>query len=370
MDIALAVFRLATAGGIERDAVRLAGILTARGHGVSIYTTEAGTLGQGLRIETIRRRGLTNHARMASFAADLSAAAGRHDLVVGFHKLPGLDVLFCGDWCFADRDVPAWRRLLPRYQTMVRLERACCGPGSNTLLLMLADPQAEAYRRAWSIPPGRIVVLPPTLDPRRLASPLPDGQREQWRRSLGVGPDTVAWLWLGLQPRVKGLDQAIRALALSPGAHLIVAGADPQKGQVQNALRQAQALGCRKRISTTGRVEDAALRRLFAASDLLVHPARLDVTGTVIVEALGMGLPVVTTENCGYSVHVRASGAGVVLPAAARPEAIAQAAAVSADVRRAWSASALAYVRQTDLTSGLQVAADEIEKRGPRRPSA
>ena len=43
-----------------------------------------------------------------------------------------------------------------------------------------------------------------------------------------------------------------------------------------------------------------------------MHPGPLT-TGTVILEALVNGLPVITTSACGYAKHVRAAGAGIVL---------------------------------------------------------
>ncbi|MGE0500056.1 MAG: glycosyltransferase family 4 protein [Rhizobiaceae bacterium] len=367
LDIAVAVFSQATGGGIERDFIRLARILAGRGHAVTLYTTAMGPIAEDYPVHLLKRRGLSNHARMAAFGSDVAAATrGRHDLVVGFQKLPGLDVLYCGDWCVADRAIPAWKRLLPRHRALMRLERACCGADAKTLLMMLAEPQADAYRRAWSVAPDRMVVLPPTLDRRRILAPAPDARRQEIRTSLGIAPDRVAWFWLGLQPRIKGLDRVIEALALSPRAQLLAAGLDLTKSSVRQALRQAERLGCADRVTLMGRMDDVALDRLFTACDLMVHPARLDVTGTVIVEALGVGMPVIVTANCGYSVHVAASGAGVVVPADATPAIMAEAASASADLRRVWSAAARAYVQHADLTTGLDVAADRIEEAGAR----
>ena len=95
---------------------------------------------------------------------------------------------------------------------------------------------------------------------------------------------------------------------------------------------------------------------------MLVHPARLDVTGTVILEALGAGLPVVVTGNCGYAPHVLDAGAGEVVRRDAAPEDLAAAASPSAAQRQAWSIAARDYVRRTDLTKGLDVAASIIEQ--------
>ena len=51
---------------------------------------------------------------------------------------------------------------------------------------------------------------------------------------------------------------------------------------------------------------------LFAA-DLLILPALDENTGTVILEAIVSGTPVLTTENCGYSNYVVESGMGHVV---------------------------------------------------------
>ena len=64
-------------------------------------------------------------------------------------------------------------------------------------------------------------------------------------------------------------------------------------------------LGLADRISFLGHRED--IPELMAAADLLVHPARHDTTGTVILEAVVNGLPVITTSTCGYAHHVEAA---------------------------------------------------------------
>jgi UDP-glucose:(heptosyl)LPS alpha-1,3-glucosyltransferase len=48
-------------------------------------------------------------------------------------------------------------------------------------------------------------------------------------------------------------------------------------------------------------------------SDLLLHPAYSENTGTVIVEALVHGLPVIASAVCGFSTHIRASKGGLVM---------------------------------------------------------
>ena len=51
----------------------------------------------------------------------------------------------------------------------------------------------------------------------------------------------------------------------------------------------------------------------LAAGDLLLHPAYRENTGTILLEAITAGVPVLTTNVCGYAHHVQQAGAGTVL---------------------------------------------------------
>ncbi|TPN81833.1 glycosyltransferase family 4 protein [Mesorhizobium sp. CU2] len=360
MEIAIAVFDLAKAGGIERDAARVGRALAARGHNVRLISTSSSPLADGIPLTKLRARGLTNHGRMTSFSRDLEAIVDRRkSIVVGFQRLTGLDVLYCGDWRVPTGFLAG---LMPRYRALRRLEEACCGPDSHTALLMLSQAQADAYRKAWSIDIGRITVLPPTLDPRRLIPSPTEQERLGLRRSFDIKDHQCAWLWIGLQPKVKGLERVIAALAMSRNARLLIAGVDPGDKRLGRLLERAGLEGYLDRITTLGMVDHDMLDRLFGACDVLVHPARLDVTGTVIVEALGANVPVVTTENCGYAVHVKSSGAGSVLPEHASPAAIAKAAAAAVESRASLTRLAHSYVAASQLTGGIQLAVAKIEE--------
>jgi hypothetical protein len=45
----------------------------------------------------------------------------------------------------------------------------------------------------------------------------------------------------------------------------------------------------------------------------MVHPAHNENTGTVLLEAIAAGLPVLATDVCGYAHHIKAAEAGIVL---------------------------------------------------------
>jgi glycosyltransferase involved in cell wall biosynthesis len=60
----------------------------------------------------------------------------------------------------------------------------------------------------------------------------------------------------------------------------------------------ATSLGLEARVEFVGEVPDVALRDYYATADVFVLPAtvRAEAFGTVLLEAMAMGLPVVSTE--------------------------------------------------------------------------
>ena len=117
-----------------------------------------------MTLEIIPVRGRSNHGRLAAFAEDAArATAGRFDVTVACHAIPGFDVIFCADPSRA-RPSPS-RRWLPRYATYARLEREAFATARLGRALLLAGRQAEAFARNTGAPRERLTVLPPTVDP-------------------------------------------------------------------------------------------------------------------------------------------------------------------------------------------------------------
>jgi UDP-glucose:(heptosyl)LPS alpha-1,3-glucosyltransferase len=358
--IGLAVFRLAPAGGLEQHALRLAAMLAGRGALVTILTTRAppGAPPKAVAIERVAGRGRTNHGRLAAFAADsATAAAGRFDRTVAFHAIPGFDAIFCAD---PSRAAPAGLRAwLPRYRAYAALERRALARADPVLLLSTA--QLEGFARNHPPARPRLRLLSPTVDRKRAAGAIAPLDKDAAREAMGVGPQDRVWLWMGLQAKTKGLDRALAALARAPDARLLVCGLDPAGRSGSAMVRLAARLGVGDRVRWLGFIDDPRLAQAAAASDLLLHPSRADVTGTVILEAMANGLPVITTAVCGYGEHVTAAGAGVVLTEPFAAGALDAALASAAPERLAdWSRRALAYAGRDELYAGLAQAADLI----------
>jgi UDP-glucose:(heptosyl)LPS alpha-1,3-glucosyltransferase len=367
MRIAFAIMKLFPGGGLQRDCVEIARHCRQRGHDVAIFTSykDESEFADDLAVMVLPIRQSANHRMLEEFAASFrwAAALQQFDLRVGFDKLTHLDVLYCADpsICLRMRREP-FRFLIPRYRTYRALERATFGPGRATSVLLLSHKQLNGYRQAWHTPPERLSLLPPTVaTARRRPEYRRNGVREALRADLGFAPRDWVWIAIGVQPHTKGFDRAIRALREFPSAKLLIVGLLERSTRAAAALAmRAKRLGLAHRVWFLGHRED--IPDLMAAADLLVHPARHDTTGTVILEAVVNGLPVVTTSTCGYALHVIAAQAGIVIrePFNAAAFAVALSAAKDAARRSQWSASAERYGAQSFLYDGRMRAAEII----------
>ncbi|MGD8452077.1 MAG: glycosyltransferase family 4 protein [Phycisphaerae bacterium] len=144
------------------------------------------------------------------------------------------------------------------------------------------------------------------------------------RTRLHLEPNTPVVLFAAHNFKLKGLAELIRAWSLpaagaTAGRHLIVAGRDRQGSY----RRLASKLGAAETIHFVG--ADLPIRELYAGADALAHPTWYDPCSRVVLEALSLGLPVVTTRHNGAAEVMQADHHGVVVESAADVPALAAA---------------------------------------------
>jgi len=316
--LAFCLYKYFPHGGLSRDMRRIAEEAAGRGHSVDIYTGAwQGERPEDATINVLDAGGFSNHGRAERFIRRLGprlSEAG-HDAVVGFNKMPGLDFYYAADGCFAARarrQRPRLYELSPRYRSYHRMEAAVFGPRSTARIMLLSEQSRLEYLAYYYTAEERLRLLPPTLDRVHRRGPLAPERRTELRTALGVGEQDALVLLVGSGLHTKGADRALRALAALGAdrrrrARLAVVG----KGRTGYYQSLARRLGVADQVVFTGGRDDVP--ELLRAADLLVHPARQENTGNVLLEALAAGLPVVTTANCGYAHHVREAGAGTIL---------------------------------------------------------
>ena len=360
-------------GGMQRTLLRIAEACVARGHQVDIHTGEwRGERPAGIGVIELDTRAVSNHAsndRLASAFAE-AAAGGHYDCLVGFTKIPGLDVYYAADPCYAARvaeSKPFYYRWGSRYRAFVRQERAVFAPGRDTELMLIAHQERAKYMHHYGTEASRFHLLPPGINRERLLAEDPAQARARLRAEFGLDERARVLLSVGSGFRTKGVDRAIEALASLPDGtrrdcRLLIVGS----GKQRVLASRAQRLGIGDQVVFVGTREDVAA--FYHGADALVHAARSENTGTVLIEAMICGLPVLVTGNCGFAFHVREADAGLVLAEPfAQPALNAALAELLTSRRRAdWAVNGPAYCRRTDLYSLIERAADVIIGRAER----
>lgn len=301
--------------------LRIAHDCAAAGHEVTIYTGEwRGDMpGAGIRVEILPSRGWLNHQRRQSLINAMLAAVKNApvDLVVGFNRMAGLDVYFAADPCYVQRahEERSWLyRLSGRYRFFSGVEKAVMDPQGNCHILLLTEREKHNFQRYYNTPDARFHLLPPFISADRMQLQDKAQLREKVRREFDFGKHDHVLLMVGSGFRTKGLDRAIEGLAALPlplrnTTSLLAVGQDNPK----SFQRLAKSLGMESRVRICAGRSDVP--QLMQGADLLVHPARRELAGHVLLEAMLSELPVLVTDVCGYAGHVKNAGAGVVLAA-------------------------------------------------------
>lgn len=368
MRLAFVLFHYFPYGGLERDMLAMARACVARGHQVTIYTQSwSGQKPENIPVVILPVRGLTNHGRAAKFARQFQKLRAQEmlDLVVGFNKMPGLDVYYAADVCFALKvyEERSWiYRLSGRSRQYLALERAVFAPSSKTQVLLISPAQLEPFQRYYQTPRQRLHLLPPGIRRDRVMPVDYSEQRQHWRAVFGLAPDSFLMLMVGSDFRRKGLARSIRALANLPEdlrqrAQLWVAGQDDP----QVFIKLAQSLGVREQLRILGARDDVA--QLLWAADVFLHPAHSEAAGAVLLEAMVAGLPVIATDVCGYASYINERQMGEVLPLESVDRFL-----VNAIVRIAeqnpelWRDRGRAFTQQCDIFSMKERALEIIER--------
>jgi UDP-glucose:(heptosyl)LPS alpha-1,3-glucosyltransferase len=356
MKLAMLIYRYFPYGGQQRDFMQILNRVLAAGHQVDIYCLQwQGELPAGAVVHKVPVSAFSRHTLYQRFSDWVSTVIQRDpvDLVVGFSKMPGLDVYYAADPCFAARMARESRwltRLLPRYRHFCNYERAVFAEHSKTEVLLLSPQQQQDFSSHYPGCRQRLHLLPPGISPDRCLPDNPALIRQQFRAANGFTDEHKVALLVGSGFRVKGVDRAIRAVAALPPqlrqqTRLLIVG----QGKTAGYLRLARRLQVGEQVIFAGARDDVP--HFMLGADLLLHPAYYESAGYTLIEAILHGLPVLTTDTCGYAFHVRQAAAGQLCPSPFQQKdlnARLHEMLISSDAV-AWRANALAYSGTVDL---------------------
>ena len=184
------------------------------------------------------------------------------------------------------------------------------------LLIASTADEADELVNAYGADPEHVCVVPAGVD---LATFQPL-DRTDARRKIGY-PRGRLLLFVGRLERLKGVELAIRALALlrdrdHDDVRLIVLGEDSREGDESEKERLkeiATQLAVRDRVDFVGSVAHHELPYFYAAADACVMPSYSESFGLVGLEAQACGCPVVASAVPGLRSVVRDGVSGYLI---------------------------------------------------------
>ncbi len=314
MKIALVILHADPArGGAERYTIDLAAGLARRGHDVSILASSFAELPAAVSGITMRATGMIRVGRYIRFLNSVDAAmhSGGYDIVHAMLPVRRCDVYHP----HAGIAVEAIKRGHLKHRKRISQTIAGCGNQLNLrrqrfgavekelltgndspmVLCLSGKIQSTVQQYYPNLPVDRLVVLFNSVDLNRFDPTNAAGKREQLRQKFGFSSDDIVGLMLAQDFERKGLRQAIEAIAKVQRSNVRLLVAGRQDPTVYKQL--AQSLGVADRVHFNGPTDDPVA--FYAAADFFVLPTRADPCSLVVLEALAMGVPVISTSANG-----------------------------------------------------------------------
>jgi len=177
------------------------------------------------------------------------------------------------------------------------------------LLIASTPDEAADLSLVYGADPGRVFVVPPGVD-LSMFQPI---DRTEARRKIGYRSERLL-LFVGRLERLKGVDVAIRALALlrdrsHDDVRLLILGEDSPRSDEESEKERLKAIaaaeGVQDRVDFLGSVAHHELPFFYSAADVCVMPSYSESFGLVGLEAQACGTPVVGSDVTGLRSVLR-----------------------------------------------------------------
>jgi UDP-glucose:(heptosyl)LPS alpha-1,3-glucosyltransferase len=148
----------------------------------------------------------------------------------------------------------------------------------------------------YNVDPSKIEVIHNGVEWKELETPFLSWEKKE--------SDVLQLLFVGNGFRRKGLDPLLEALSKTKNVHLSVVGKDKHLGRYE---AKAEKLGLGERVRFFGPVKEVLPHYLLA--DALIIPSFYDPFANVTLEALSLGLKVISSKgNGGHEILTEQNG--------------------------------------------------------------
>ncbi|UGA39519.1 glycosyltransferase [Chromobacterium haemolyticum] len=227
------------------------------------------------------------------------------DLVQSHERIPGCHVFRAGDgvhaaWLDARLEgAPWWRRLStfcnPYHHFMLRTERAMFQHPALRAVICNSELVRDDVMGRFGVDPRRCTVIRNGVD-SDFFNQSGGGARAAGSaaRAIRHSTDSAGVGLCGLRLRAQGRGAGVARHRAPCPVHLVVVGGDKKLARYQ---RLATQLGVSERTHFTGPQRD--VRSHYGLADGFILPTLYEPFGSVVIEAMACGLPVLTSTRCG-----------------------------------------------------------------------
>jgi UDP-glucose:(heptosyl)LPS alpha-1,3-glucosyltransferase len=242
------------------------------------------------------------------------------DLVQSHERIPGCDIYRAGDGVHREwlaqraRVLPAWKRLaqaINPYHLYVKWAewRLFTSPRLKAVICNSKMVKQE-IRRWFGTADAKLNVIYNGANLERF-HPRLASHRQSIRQRHGIPEQASLFLFVGSGFERKGVAVLLDALAqLPPSTYALIVGRDKY---LEAYRRRARALGLEERALFVGSQKD--VKPYYGAADALVLPTLYDPFPNVVLEAMAVGLPIITSSKCGAAEFLRPDVDGFVCDA-------------------------------------------------------
>jgi UDP-glucose:(heptosyl)LPS alpha-1,3-glucosyltransferase len=330
-------------GGAESYLKRLGRTLSDTGHQASLYSTEDWPPAEwpyGPLVHLIARSPL-------QFATAVQEARRPDEVLLSLDRILQCDCYRAGDGVhklWLNRRMahePGWRAFFRfanrKHAQLLELERTLFEKGGARHVIANSRMVQKEITAEFAYPEDKITVIYNGLP--ALQSTGKPRSRAEVRREWGLRENDLGLLFAGSGWDRKGLKYAVQAVERisSPNVRLLVAG-----------IGKPQAYRSNK-VQFLGAIVD--MQSVFLAADTFILPTVYDPFSNACLEALSLGLPVITTATNGFAEIMESGIHGEVIDPAENVPALQQAIEKWLDPARRESA----HQKCTELARGYTI---------------
>lgn len=283
-------------GGVESYLKGLAQGLLKEGHRPILFGTDAWPASEWPGGEILRCNGKVLSHYATEVERHKESSGIKFDLTLSVEKVPGCDIFRTDEGVHAawlDQRAPyitPWARVFqkisPKHREKLRLEKELFKSCATRRVISLSEKISGEIEQYYGYSSTQISLIRNGVSGNGVIS---SQDKEGAKRALGFASGQKLILFAGTGWERKGLRFAIRAVEKigDPQVILLVAGKGNQSHYASPVVR---FLGPVRKMA-----------QVYAAADLLLVPSIYEPFSLVALEALGAGVPVITSKVAGIS---------------------------------------------------------------------